>query len=205
MEGSKGSVEIDDDLIKEARKRSKRRRELQREALIDELDKEKTSIGSHLSDHVDNEANTVVKKKKDTGPVKSIEPNYKFIKDVVGGRPVYGHPGATGSFRLRYGRSRTAGLASISIHPSTMYILEETAAVGTQIKIERPEKFGGDVTFGSYDELQKAYGAGEIHPLDLKNTSANYVDQLIEPVRKHFEKGKAKKLLEQVRGFQTTR
>ncbi len=84
----------------------------------------------------------IVKKKEDTGPIKSIDPSYKFIKDVVGGRPVYGHPMAKGSFRLRYGRSRTAGLASISIHPSTMYIVEETAAVGTQIKIERPGKAG---------------------------------------------------------------
>ncbi|MCK4757184.1 MAG: DNA polymerase II large subunit [Thermoplasmata archaeon] len=83
----------------------------------------------------------IVKDEK-KGAVTSIEPNYKFIKDVVGGRPVYGHPSAVGSFRLRYGRSRTAGLASISIHPSIMYILQETAAVGTQIKIERPGKAG---------------------------------------------------------------
>ncbi len=105
--------------------------------------------GSKIQKHVRNMKidgwefiDKIVKKKEDTGPIKSVEPNYKFIKDMVGGRPVYGHPMAKGSFRLRYGRSRTAGLASISIHPSTMYIVEQTAAVGTQIKIERPGKAG---------------------------------------------------------------
>lgn len=71
-----------------------------------------------------------------------MEPSSKFIKDLVAGRPVYSHPSRKGGFRLRYGRSRTAGLASISIHPATMYILGETLAVGTQMKIERPGKAG---------------------------------------------------------------
>ena len=33
--------------------------------------------------------------------------------------------------------------------------------------------------------------------MDLKQTVAKYTDKLIQPVRKHFESGKAKKLLEQ--------
>ncbi|MFY9637712.1 MAG: DNA polymerase II large subunit, partial [Methanobacterium sp.] len=42
-------------------------------------------------------------------------------------------------FRLRYGRSRNAGLAAMGIHPATMEIVE-FLAVGTQMKIERPGK-----------------------------------------------------------------
>ena len=79
---------------------------------------------------------------EDDGHIKGIEPNFKFIKDMVAGRPVYAHPSSKGGFRLRYGRSRTAGLASISIHPAVMYIVQETLAIGTQIKIERPGKAG---------------------------------------------------------------
>jgi DNA polymerase II large subunit len=71
-----------------------------------------------------------------------VEPSVKFIKDVVAGRPVYSHPSRKGGFRLRYGRARTGGLASICVHPATMHILESTMAVGTQIKIERPGKAG---------------------------------------------------------------
>jgi len=84
----------------------------------------------------------MIKEKKGDGQTKGIQPNFKFIKDMVAGRPVYSHPSNKGGFRLRYGRSRTAGLASISIHPALMYIVQETLAIGTQIKIERPGKAG---------------------------------------------------------------
>ena len=71
--------------------------------------------------------------------------------------------------------------------------------------IERPQKFGGPAEFASYSALQAAYEKGEIHPMDLKTAVAKAIDTLIEPVRKHFEKGKAKKLLEQVTSFKITR
>jgi len=73
------------------------------------------------------------------------------------------------------------------------------------VTIRRPAKFGGDIAFTSYAELEKAYAEGKIHPMDLKNAVADYLDQLIEPVRKHFAKGKPAKLLEQVKSFQVTR
>lgn len=75
-----------------------------------------------------------------------------------------------------------------------------------EVKIERPSKFGGDITFGSYKDLEKAYSLGELHPLDLKKSTAMYVDQLIDPVRKYFEKNqKARNLLTQVKSYQITR
>jgi DNA polymerase II large subunit len=73
---------------------------------------------------------------------KKVEANYKFIKDIVAGRPVLCHPSRVGGFRLRYGRSRAGGLAAISIHPATMMTLDDFISVGTQIKIERPGKAG---------------------------------------------------------------
>lgn len=74
-----------------------------------------------------------------------------------------------------------------------------------EVTIKRPAKFGGDVSFGSYAELEAAYVAGKIHPMDLKNAVADYIDRLIEPIRKHFAKGKPAKLLEQVKSFTVTR
>ncbi|MAG38560.1 tyrosine--tRNA ligase [Candidatus Woesearchaeota archaeon] len=74
------------------------------------------------------------------------------------------------------------------------------------IKIERPKKFGGDLEIGSYEELEKIYSKGELHPMDLKKTTAHYIDLLVEPVRKHFEKNsKARKLKEEVESFEVSR
>jgi len=53
--------------------------------------------------------------------------------------------------------------------------------------IKRPEKFGGNLEFNSYEELEKEF-TNELHPLDLKNSTANYLNQILEPVHKYFEK-----------------
>ena len=63
----------------------------------------------------------------------------KYMEDIIGGRPVMAYPGAKGGFRLRYGRTRDSGLASMAIHPATMEIVE-FLAIGTQMKIEKPGK-----------------------------------------------------------------
>ncbi len=63
----------------------------------------------------------------------------KYMRDIIGGRPVLAYPQEKGGFRLRYGRSRNSGLAAMGISPLTMEIVE-FLAVGTQMKIERPGK-----------------------------------------------------------------
>jgi len=72
--------------------------------------------------------------------VPEITPSDKYIGEVIAGRPVFSHPSRKGGLRLRYGRARTAGLASTAINPATMYVLDDFIAVGTQIKTERPGK-----------------------------------------------------------------
>ena len=67
---------------------------------------------------------------------------FMFMEDVVGGRPIFAFPGASGGFRIRYGRARNTGLASIGVHPATMEILGGFLAVGVQIRTERPGKAG---------------------------------------------------------------
>jgi len=75
-----------------------------------------------------------------------------------------------------------------------------------EFKISRPAKFGGDVSFGTYAELEKAYAKGEIHPLDLKNAVSSYINQLLDPVREHFKKNrKAKELFAKVGKLEVTR
>ncbi|MDR0198891.1 MAG: DNA polymerase II large subunit, partial [Methanomassiliicoccaceae archaeon] len=79
------------------------------------------------------------KSDKDDGTVK---PSDKYLKDIVAGRPIFGHPSRVGGFRLRYGRGRTCGLAALALNPASMYALDSFLALGTQLKIERPGKAG---------------------------------------------------------------
>ncbi len=67
----------------------------------------------------------------------------KYIEDIVAGRPVFAYPSRPGGFRLRYGRCRAGGLATISVNPATMQILNRFIAIGTQLKTEKPGKAGG--------------------------------------------------------------
>ncbi len=71
--------------------------------------------------------------------------------------------------------------------------------------IERPDKFGGDVAFENYAELEKAYVNGDIHPADLKKGVGTALNEQLEPVRKHFSSGKPKKLLETISSYKVTR
>jgi len=57
---------------------------------------------------------------------------------------------------------------------------------GKPFLIERPEKFGGNLQFGTYQELETAFAAG-LHPLDLKNATARHINIILEPVHRFFE------------------
>lgn len=54
--------------------------------------------------------------------------------------------------------------------------------------IEREEKHGGNVSFATYKELESAYAAGDVHPMDLKATVAKEIIELLRPAREHFAK-----------------
>ncbi|MFW9781911.1 MAG: DNA polymerase II large subunit [Candidatus Heimdallarchaeota archaeon] len=69
-----------------------------------------------------------------------ITPNFKYVADIIAGRPVFSHPSEIGGHRIRYGRSRNTGLAAGGIHPATMGILDDFVAISTQLRIERPGK-----------------------------------------------------------------
>ena len=80
----------------------------------------------------------IILHKKREGGSKDVEAIY--IKDLVAGRPVYGHPSRSGAFRLRYGRSRVGGFSAVSIHPATMGVSSDFLSHGTQLKLEKPTK-----------------------------------------------------------------
>jgi tyrosyl-tRNA synthetase len=72
--------------------------------------------------------------------------------------------------------------------------------------IARPAKFGGNMTFESYEQLEKAYVEGALHPMDLKNGVAEAVSAIIEPVRNYFQTDReAKECADIVREAKVTR
>ncbi len=88
-----------------------------------------------------------IKSKREKG---KTEDSPTYIKDLVAGRPVFGHPSKSGGFRFRYGRSRTNGFSEASVHPATMAISGDFISAGTQLKIEKPTK---GCVVGSCDEM----------------------------------------------------
>lgn len=72
--------------------------------------------------------------------------------------------------------------------------------------IERPEKWGGNLEFNNYADLEHAFEHKKLHPADLKTATAKYVNELIRPVREHFENNAhAKELLQKIKSYQVTR
>ncbi|MGC8495741.1 MAG: DNA polymerase II large subunit [Candidatus Micrarchaeia archaeon] len=63
-----------------------------------------------------------------------------FLQELVAGRPILAYPNHSGSFRLRYGRSRYTGIAAKGFNPASMILLGEFIACGTQLKIDKPGK-----------------------------------------------------------------
>ena len=52
-----------------------------------------------------------------------------------------------------------------------------------EIKVERPEKFGGNVEYSDYNQLQADFAENKLHPIDLKQTVGNYLVKIIAPIR----------------------
>jgi len=52
-----------------------------------------------------------------------------------------------------------------------------------ELEIKRPQKYGGDVIYLNYGELEKSYAINELHPADLKKATADKLIELLEPLR----------------------
>ncbi len=74
----------------------------------------------------------------------------------------------------------------------TMAFLEKIAFVllgdkGEKLVIERPEKFGGNIEYSSYEELEAAVKEKSIHPLDVKNAASTQITNLLSEIESHRE------------------
>lgn len=84
------------------------------------------------------------------------------------------------------------------------YIIFEKYLSG--IEFERPEKFGGMYKVKNYETLEVDFKNSLIGSFDLKMMCAKYINELLEPTRKHFkENDVAKNLLEKVESYVVSR
>lgn len=56
-----------------------------------------------------------------------------------------------------------------------------------KIEIKRDKKYGGNITFKDYSQLESSFESGKIHPSDLKNAVAEYLEKIISPIRKAWK------------------
>ena len=74
------------------------------------------------------------------------------------------------------------------------------------LTVNRPAKYGGNVEFQSFQELETVYSHGHLHPQDLKNAVAEELAKILEPVRIYFESNReARESLEAVKNAEVTR
>jgi len=116
----------------------------------------------------------------------SIKPNPKYMAEVLAGRPIFSMPMAEGGFRLRYGRSRLAGLATTAVHPATMMATSGFVSIGTQLKYERPGKgtvvTPCDTIDGPYVEFEDGSGRRIQNYEDLELILPNEVGYPVKTV-----------------------
>lgn len=68
----------------------------------------------------------------------------------------------------------------------------------SSLTIERPEKFGGAITYNSYEDLEQDYADKKLHPMDLKQAVADWLIKKLEPARKYFEDSKRQAALQEI-------
>ena len=56
-----------------------------------------------------------------------------------------------------------------------------------EINVERPEKFGGNVSYTSYSQLEVDFAKKKLHPGDLKQAIGNYLTKVISPIREKID------------------
>jgi len=50
--------------------------------------------------------------------------------------------------------------------------------------VKRDKKFGGDLKYGNYAEIEKDFISKKLHPLDLKNAVADELSKMLKPIQK---------------------
>ncbi len=56
-----------------------------------------------------------------------------------------------------------------------------------QLVIERPDEYGGDIAFDTYQDLEDAFLSEDLHPADLKPAAADAIADALQPIQDRFD------------------
>lgn len=56
-----------------------------------------------------------------------------------------------------------------------------------EINIERPEKFGGNISYSDYSQIESDFAEKRLHPGDLKQAVGEYLVKIISPLRENLD------------------
>ncbi|CCE81855.1 Piso0_002532 [Millerozyma farinosa CBS 7064] len=82
------------------------------------------------------------------------------------------------------------GNGVISFVENVLQPVQQLAAENTNhfnFFINRPDKYGGPITYTSVDDLKADYAAGSLSPVDLKSGVADSIVELLAPIKKSFD------------------
>ncbi|KAF7731853.1 hypothetical protein EC973_007684 [Apophysomyces ossiformis] len=82
----------------------------------------------------------------------------------------------------------------LSFIKSVYFPLKSLNGNKPQFVAVRPEKYGGNLVYDSYEALEKDFAEKNLHPGDLKAGVIAAINELLDPVRKEFENPEVMKL-----------
>jgi tyrosyl-tRNA synthetase len=53
--------------------------------------------------------------------------------------------------------------------------------------VERSTKYGGNIIYTNYNDIERDFTERKVHPMDLKNATSIYINKIVEPVRSYFD------------------
>jgi tyrosyl-tRNA synthetase len=53
--------------------------------------------------------------------------------------------------------------------------------------VERSTKYGGNIIYTNYTDIERDFTERKVHPMDLKNATSIYINKIVEPVRSYFD------------------
>lgn len=75
-----------------------------------------------------------------------------------------------------------------------------------KFSVTRTEENGGDKDYLAYEEVEADFLAEALHPGDVKPALARHLNQILQPVRDHFQNNpEAKKLLDTIKKYKVTK
>ncbi|CEM02181.1 unnamed protein product [Vitrella brassicaformis CCMP3155] len=91
-------------------------------------------------------------------------------------------------------------------NPCMSYIEHMVFPMYGEFRVDRRDQDGGPITYTSFAQCSEDYLSGRLHPGDVKPNLSRYINEMLEPVRRHFQDDPhAKKLLATIKAYKVTK